>query len=195
MAADRSCIRYQVFDACFSLDGNRWLPLLAGWSPPTDKPFLVRFSDAFFDGQQDRRFAERYLGAFTDLAAFVVPGSRHDSFVNVQSLFSPDPAGERPEARTHAAMVPLLLDFLAGARTPGFRAAALRDRDDPSLGAVHSDAMRAVGDRVDFGKLYAETPAEPAPGDREPVPNRQVYYLTHTPRRGTLRVYQASNTP
>ncbi len=151
MAADRSCLRYSVFDACFSLDGSRWLPLLAGWAPPTEKPFMVLFSEAFW--LEDHRFADRYLTTFSNLAAFRVEGSRHDSFVNVASMFGATDE-DSPERATHAAILPLVRDFLEGATRSGFDAASLLDQAVGVLTVVDFEAMRESEVEQDLAGLY-----------------------------------------
>jgi len=109
MAADQSCVRYRVFDGCFSLDGNRWTAILAGWTKPTIKPFLLLLSEAFFE--PDQRFAERYLDTFTNHGAAVVEGSRHDTFINLYALYDPESENGIKEINTHQTFVPIIIDF------------------------------------------------------------------------------------
>ena len=77
---------------------------------------------------------------------------------------------DSPERATHAAMLPLVRDFLEGATRSGFDAASLLDQAVGVLTVVDFEAMRESGVEQDLAGLYypEEEDSDGGAGDDSP---------------------------
>ena len=90
MAAERACIESSEFQACFSLEGAAWGPVLGGMQPSQcPKPFLLLVSERNY--RPDKDFAAKFMQYWVSPAVFLISGSRHGSFTDFP-LLDTDPS-------------------------------------------------------------------------------------------------------